>query len=398
MSDLIARRVDEVLFKSPASECLKNWCKLVRDAVIGKVAPKWKSPPGRSRKAKGIARAARPKRDGFHLFARIGELKRNATRMTLSIRKHGVEVGILELGSTKADPVRYELIFKIPKLTTDGELKALLAGPDGVIPPAIEQLLGRVLPWNGKEARRYFKRIRVHQPQRRLEVSIEQELVELLSGKRGGKPQWARNTEVVQVQFGAKAGKGWKFPFKFPVPVTIDQTNTALKAPLNIRPPSPGKRGYADIVVRGRGNRVWKAKERLGILELKKPGGHSEVALLQAYAYCTSLVQAISAADKPTASAIRQILHYGSGKSGGRDLNRFDRVNFAAVAVLPRAEVELLQTHLNTKLVQSEDLVQSGRVLLRLMLYEPSGSDRVEITEIIDWNTKANSWEPTGLV
>lgn len=398
MNELIAGRVAEVLFKSPTSECLDNWCKLVRDAVAGKSAPKWKSPGVRSGRTEGIARTARPSRRGFHVFARIGELKRNATRITLSIRKHGVEVGILELGSTRTGPVPFELIFKTPKLTTDGELKALLAGPDGVISSAIEPLLGRVLPWNGEEARRYFKRIREHQPQRRLEGSIEQELVELLSGKRGGKPKWARNTEVVQVRFGDAAGKGWKFPFKFPVPVTIDQTNTALKAPLNIRPPSPGKRGYADIVVRGRGSRVWKAKERLGILELKKPGGHSEVALLQAYAYCTSLVQAISAADKPTASAIRQILHYGSGKSGGRDLNRFDRVGFAAVAVLPRAEVELLQKHLNTKLVQSEDLVQSGRVLLRLMLYEPSGSDRVEITEIIDWDPQAKSWEPTGLV
>ena len=320
-TETIHKHICDLLIKNPTSEITK-WNRVIGDAAKAQSDDESEGQIIHTRR-------------GITFFAKIGNAGKDANKLLLSVRRQGVEVGTVNLDA--------QTRRRILRLGNSEELTKLLAA----FPQAKE---ADAQEWTAPPVTALFNFLATL-PVNLLskELAIEEFIVNAIRKKEFcfGK------TALVTVRRLAK-----ELPFKLILPIRLDQNIKPTSTFNSIIHPATGH-GAADIVTRAEWPICGQIKRRIAVLELKKPAGAAELALLQSYAYCCSLLTILDnnwAGLENVHKDTRALLRYSPNQS-----------MFVAVAVVPDEDVDKVKNSRFTKTVLSEPLVQSGRVALRIL-------------------------------
>jgi hypothetical protein len=274
-------------------------------------------------------------RPGISFFAKMGDVAAATAVWSISVRRRGFELGILEL----RPPHPPNFTLQQPK-----KEKSVLTR---VFTPLAENLrddhwneLQNGCEWASAPAREFFKLLATCKPTRRpRELALEEALVAGLRKRRF----WFRNCSLVQWE------KGQSFPFKFTSPIIVRQGGVGAQIPkLHELVLAADSYGATDILVRAQAA-LGGGRKRVAVLELKKPRGNASVSLLQAYSYAVALDEAQRLENPKTPDfqqSLRQLL--GHSKPTPK------RIRFAAYAVVDDKEVAKVRNSKLTEMVLQE--------------------------------------------
>ena len=305
---------------SDDSGAFERWGKLVTSAAAN---------------AEWLGRQAN-QRPGISFFAKMGDVAAARAVWSISVRRRGFELGILEL--RPGHPPNFKL--QQPK-----KEKSVLTR---VFTPLAEKLrddhwneLQKGCAWASAPAREFFKLLATCEPTRRpRELALEEALVASLRERRF----WFRRCSLVQWE------KGQSFPFKFTSPIVVRQGGSgASQAPKLLELiQAADSYGATDILVRAQ-TAFGGHSERLAVLELKKPGGKARFALFQAYAYAVALDEA-QCLESPNAPCLHRSLRQLLGHSKPTP----KRIRFAAYAIVDDKKVAEVRNSKLTEMVLQE--------------------------------------------
>ncbi len=351
----IRAHIREVLNSKPKT--LANWSRLLSGAAA---------------RVGGLKlNAYRPPRTTF--FVRFGDLAKGRQELPIRVRYRGWEVGTISSGF-KAEPV---FTRSRPK-KDDSALRHVFASLERGLGKENWSSLLTGCEWKSETTRSFFEGLRrLKLAEEYSELAVEEALVQ--SFRRRPKAFWFEDCSLVQTSGGAS------IPFKFTAPIVFDQTKSGgwdeLAAQLALIKPT-NRYGYPDILARCEGA-IGGKSERLGVFELKKPGGYVQVSLLQAYAYAVAFDEMQKFWGRNATDSVQNLRKLlGYPPSSPKPLR------FAAYAIV--AEEEVAQV-LSSKLTEAVLKEVGNDVLVGVLGYELSGG-AVRLTSAVqrvgrDWKS-----------
>ena len=333
------------------AKTLANWARLITGAATRVGGPK--------------LNAYCPPRTAF--FVRFGDLAKGRQELPIRVRYRGWEVGTIRSGF-KAQPV---FTRSRPKKDASA-LKKVFATLEDALGKEDWSSLLTGCEWTSETTRSFFEELRrLELPDEYSELAVEEALVQ--SFRRSPKAFWFEDCSLVQT-----SGGGASIPFKFTAPIVIDQAKSGKRdepsVPLALIK-STNRYGYPDILARCEGA-IGNKSQRLGVFELKKPGGNVRVSLLQAYAYAVAFDEMQKLwSQNATAplQSLRNLLGYPKPSP--------KRIQFAAYAIVAENEVAKVLNSELTKAVLNE---VGSDILVGVLGYKLSGR-AVQLTSAVQW-------------
>lgn len=344
----IRTHIQKLLSDTP--DTVANWARLIAGAAA---------------RAGGVKlNAYCPPRISF--FVRFGDLANGHQDLPIRVRYRGWEVGTIRSGF-QAQPV---FTRSRPKKDASALKKVFATLEDAPGKEDWRSLLTGC-EWTSETTRSFFEGLRrLELPDEYSELAVEEALVQSL--RKSPKAFWFENCSLVQTSRGAS------IPFKFTVPIVIDQTkrgNWDEPAARLALIKSTTRYGYPDILARCEGA-IGGKSQRLGVFELKKPGGNVPVSLLQAYAYATAFdeMQKLWGQNAPdSVQSLRNLLGYPKPSP--------KRIRFAAYAVVAEKDVAEV---LDSKLTEAVLKEVGSDILVGVLGYKLSGG-AVQLTSAVQW-------------
>ena len=273
------------------------------------------------------------RRKGISFFAKMGDIAGKLPTVSVSVRWRGLEVGTLEMQPTKKSPIFFVKMPNEPKSKLQNVFASLRKRLGHDYWKRLEGENG--CEWASEPASEFFKLLTNggfsdSSP----ELAIEESLAASLRPSKLS--FWFQRCALVQWKMGK-----W-LPFKFTVPITIQQKGAAS---LDKLIQTTKRYGATDILLRTEGSFGGRRK-RLAVLELKKPGGKAELSLLQAYAYAVALDEAQDGKHPDFHRSLRRLLGYPKDSP--------KHIQFAAYAVVAQHDVQKMCDSELTKRVTRE--------------------------------------------
>lgn len=343
----IRTHIRELLVSNPKT--VAKWARLISGAA--------------TRSGDLTLNAYRPPRTAF--FVRFGALASGRQNFPIRVRFRGWDVGMIRSGfGTQPMFVRSQPTKR------DSELRRAFVSLEKTLGETDWTILRNGCAWTSKVTRAFFKGLRdLSLPDEYSELEIEEALIKSL---RPPKAFWFDNCSLVQ-----RIGRA-SIPFKFTAPIVIDQTENGdwdePSARLALIKPT-NHYGYPDLLARCEGA-IGGKSQRLGVLEIKKPGGYGGVSLLQAYAYAVAFDEVQCLWSQDTADSLqnlRKLLGYPNPSP--------KQIRFAAYAIVAEDEVADVREN---KLTDSVLREAGDAVLVGVLGYELARG-AVRLTSAVQW-------------
>lgn len=310
---------------------------------------------------------------GFGLFATIGNVSGDGLDLKVALRRLGAELGTIKLAPNENPSFELKAVTQFKD---DSKLKPVFEKVQTILGPTDwDQLVGGC-DWTLSPVRRFLACMRKQPlPDSIKEQPLEDSLIQSFSRKKIQGRFWFDYCALAEPK-----ASGQPFPFKFKLPVIVDQDNGRANREGRWEELilTPRTYGAPDILMRCQ-TVLGGGRQRLGVLELKKARpSHAEVALLQGYAYAVAIseLQKIYAKNERVHRALRTCLGYQAGRPA--------TIPLAVYALVEERDVPAVKHDKNllTKAVLSE----CGEILVGILGYKLNQDTKLmELTSAVQW-------------